>query len=181
MLDSSGKIPDGIFAGSRDMCDYLDEAKFYADLQGYDFPLTCDSVFAGQSLSFLRGRVPIPLGNTKAWGSMEGCIGAKATFKPEEDPFYELLPGFAGLWTIKKFQVNMDNSSDPERALVLQNKTQPKVAPAFGLIPTILPEWLEFIWNAFVSNNVSIYLPNSKTRIDLLLYILSMFFRSRIC
>ena len=159
MLDSTGKIPDGIFAGSRDMCDYLDEAKFYAEMGGYDFPITCDSDFNGQSLSFLRGRVPIPQGNTKAWGSMEGCIGAKATFNPKEDPFYELLPGFAGLWTIKKFQVNMDNSSDPERALVLQNKTQPKVAPAFGLIPTILPDWLEYIWDAFVNNDVSIYLP----------------------
>ena len=156
VLDASGKIPDGIFAGSRDLCDLLDELKYYSELQGFDFPMTCDSEFNGQSLSILRGKIPVPLGNTKAWGSMEGCIGAKATFKPE-DLMNTLLPGgFSGLWTIQKFQVDM--GSQPERVL-LQNKTQPRVAPAFGLIPEILPEWLEYIWDAFVNNDVSIYLP----------------------
>ena len=49
--------------------------------------------------------------------------------------------------------------SDMNLIVSLQNKPQPKVAPAFGLIPAILPDLLEYIWNAFVNNDVSIYLP----------------------
>ena len=161
MLDSSGKIPDGIFAGSRDLCYTLDEIKYYSEAQGYEFPMTCDSEFNGQSLSFLRGKIPIPFGNTKAWGSVEGCIGVKATFKPD-DPLYDLfqafrLSGFAGIWTVQKFQVPMPSQS--ERDLLLNsthlNSVQPRIAPAFGLIPEILPEWLKFIWDAIGNNDVS--------------------------
>ena len=58
---------------------------------------------------------------------------------------------------VQKFQV--DRPSQSERDLLLNsthlNSIQPRIAPAFGLIPEILPEWLKFIWDAIGNNDVS--------------------------
>ena len=144
------------------MCDYIDEFKLMLEMYGFDFPFSCDTDFGGLSLSFLRGKIPIPQGNTKAWGSLEGCIGVKTNFKENIDPLYEILPNFGGLWTVQKF-MGVDNETEEEDnndkfkklPLGVRNVPKPRVAPGFGIIPA-LPGWeiFENIWNAMVDNDV---------------------------
>ena len=79
MFDSTGKIPDGIYADTYEFCERLE--KFYAQTFGF----TCDSgppegVQLPFSLSSLRGLINIPYGNTKAYGSFPGCINVKKEF-----------------------------------------------------------------------------------------------------
>ena len=160
VLDSSGKIPDGIFSGSRDFCDYIDEFKLMVEIySGQEFPFSCDTDFGGVSLSFLRGKISIPQGNTKAWGSLEGCIGVKTNFKEGIDPFYGILPNFGGLWTVQKFMgvesEEEDNFLPIDPFLGVRNAPKPRVAPKFGIIPA-LPGWdiFQTIWNAIIDNDV---------------------------
>ena len=80
MFDSTGKIPDGIYADTYEFCERLE--KFYAG----EFGFTCDSgppegVTLPFSLSSLRGLINIPYGNTKAYGSFPGCVNVKKEFK----------------------------------------------------------------------------------------------------
>ena len=79
VFDSSGKMPDGMYAETYEFCERLE--KFYASTFGF----TCDSappegVQLPFSLSSLRGLVNIPYGNTKAFGSFQGCINVKQEF-----------------------------------------------------------------------------------------------------
>ena len=80
VFDSSGKIPDGIYADTYEFCERLE--KFYAGQFGF----TCDSgppegVTLPFSLSSLRGLINIPYGNTIAYGSFPGCINVKKDFE----------------------------------------------------------------------------------------------------
>ena len=145
------------------MCDYIDELKYMSEMNGMDFPYSCDTEFNGQSLSFLRGKISIPQGNTKAWGSLEGCIGVKTNFKEGVDPFYEVLPNFGGLWTVQKFMgVDFENGTEEEnnhdrfkKLLGDRNAPKPRMAPGLGIIPAI-PGWdmFENIWDTIDDNNV---------------------------
>ena len=74
MFDSTGKLPDGIFGSYIDFCDFLEQAGpslglnfncdylnvLIPDVPGIDFTL--------------KGLLTIPLGNTHAFGSFEGCL-----------------------------------------------------------------------------------------------------------
>ena len=79
VFDSTGKIPDGIYADTYEFCERLE--KFYSEIFGF----SCDSgppegVQLPFSLSSLRGLINIPYGNTKAYGSFPGCINVKKDF-----------------------------------------------------------------------------------------------------
>ena len=79
VLDSTGKLPDGIFSGTVDFCESLRAFSVYApEMVTFtcesEIPLPDGTTF---SLSFLKKLPPIPHGNTKAWGSVKGCISAK--------------------------------------------------------------------------------------------------------
>ena len=86
VFDSSGKMPDGMYADTYEFCERLE--KFYASAFGF----TCDSappegVQLPFSLSSLRGLVNIPYGNTKAYGSFQGCINMKQIFERNDTTF----------------------------------------------------------------------------------------------
>ena len=75
MFDSTGKLPDGIFGNYIDFCDFLEE---FGGLLQLGF--NCDYLNVlipdtpGIDIS-LKGLLTIPLGNTHAFGSYEGCLG----------------------------------------------------------------------------------------------------------
>ena len=86
VFDSSGKMPDGMYADTYEFCERLE--KFYASTFGF----TCDSAPPGGvqlpfSLSSLRGLINIPYGNTKAYGSFQGCINVKQEFERNDTTF----------------------------------------------------------------------------------------------
>ena len=69
-----------MYADTYEFCERLE--KFYASQFGF----TCDSappdgVELPFSLSSLRGLINIPYGNTKAYGSFQGCINVKQEFE----------------------------------------------------------------------------------------------------
>ena len=79
VFDSSGKMPDGMYADTYEFCERLE--KFYAA----EFGFTCDSappnVTLPFSLNLFRGLINVPFGNTKAFGSFQGCINVKQEFE----------------------------------------------------------------------------------------------------
>ena len=78
MFDSSGKLPDGIFADSIEFCDFL--ARFSPAILGGQY-VTCQDIIAAMNLPdliSLKGLITIPMGNTKAYGSFDGCLDSKS-------------------------------------------------------------------------------------------------------
>jgi hypothetical protein len=82
VIDSMGKLPDGIFSDSMDLCDILPMVDLSCELFG---------------LGFLKGIINIPMGNTLALGSFEGCLSAKSdiNFTSPLNP-YSMTENFMG-------------------------------------------------------------------------------------
>ena len=73
-MDSTGKLPDGILSGSTEFCEGVERLVMYGISN-----FTCDTEIELEdgttfSFQFLKSLPPVPRGNTKAWGSVEGCI-----------------------------------------------------------------------------------------------------------
>ena len=80
VFDSSGKLPDGIYGDYIDFCDLLDQ---YGNLILPGSGIKCDVVemqLGIQGIISLKGLLNIPLGNTHAFGSYEGCLAAKSNY-----------------------------------------------------------------------------------------------------
>ena len=85
MFDSSGKLPDGIYTRSMDICEVLDQ---FGNVFAPGSNLNCN--FLEMSLNLpehtLSGLLNIPLGNTHAFGSYEGCLAVHNYYDNPEEP-----------------------------------------------------------------------------------------------
>ena len=139
MFDSTGKLPDGIYSDSYDFCQLLDQ------YQGV-IPFNCDSY----SLGFLKGRIALPMGNTKAYGSFEGCLAVKTALKYGEDNNPFNIGNFSGNYMRLKI-----------KSLAPKSKPGTRMAPIIangGLLDPIIQNFINISFNGDAEDIVS----NSK-------------------
>ena len=91
MFDSSGKLPDGIYTRSMDICEVLDR---FGNVFAPGSNLNCNFLELSLNLpeNTLSGLLNIPLGNTHAFGSYEGCLAVRTNYDNSEAPCVAPLP-----------------------------------------------------------------------------------------
>ncbi len=128
VLDSTGKIPDGVFSGSMDFCEVLE---VFAGL-------SCASQGAGA----LEGVITLPFGNTHAFGSFEGCLAAQSNINltnPYLNPF-SMKENFKGKWSLRRWgsYFNLTDGGRDSMARVLRNQgAAPRMGIGFGVASSV--------------------------------------------
>ena len=98
VIDATGKLPDGIFANTLNLCNHLEKIQIYTN------GITCEVVsswFASsvglseEALTLILSSISFPYGNTNALGSFEECIAAKSDMNDTVNPPFE-IPDFIG-------------------------------------------------------------------------------------
>ena len=107
VIDSTGKIPDGIFAHTLNLCQWIEENQMY--LEG----LTCQSLanllagLVGLDVNIIfstLSTVSVPYGNTNAMGSFEECIACQSNIS-QPTPFQ--IPDFKGTYAPLKIYTDI--------------------------------------------------------------------------
>ena len=149
-LDSSGKLPDGILAESKPFCEVLAQYKMYVG----DLVPNCDEVdqLVGiNGLGSILKLINIPNGNTKAWGTLEGCIEAKSYL-----PSDATIGNFSGRWGVVNLvdKSTLQNNDDPVGPVRLQTPNpNERMNSGISVIPSL--PGLEWIIDAIKENPVS--------------------------
>ena len=128
MFDSTGKLPDGIYSDNYDFCELLEQ------YQGV-IPFNCDSY----SLGFLKGRIALPMGNTKAYGSFESCLAVKTSLQygADNNPFN--IANFSGNYMRLKI-----------KSLTQSTKPDTRMAPIIaggGILEPIIQNFINISFN----------------------------------
>lgn len=127
MFDSTGKLPDAMYSDTLDFCQILDD---YGPALGQ--AITCELIQSQFSLPFsLRGIVTVPVGNTYAYGSFDGCLSIKSNiFAMNGSNPLGLEKDFHGAWYSSKF----------DRITESPSKKQPRLTSGFNAIGGIANE-----------------------------------------
>ena len=98
VIDATGKLPDGMFANTLNLCNHLKKIQIYTN------GITCEVVsswFASsvglseEALTLILSSISFPYGNTNALGSFEECIAAKSDMNDTVNPPFK-IPDFIG-------------------------------------------------------------------------------------
>ena len=133
MFDATGKLPDGIFADTQDICSIL-------ELGG----TSCDDI----GLSFLKGLINIPVGNTHAYGSFEGCISVQSNILSNQsfNPF-QLEEDMQGFYVPLKLLSTVDLSN----GFLAETKMAPIIGTIGGSLAPIIATLLN---SSYVSGDI---------------------------
>ena len=127
-----------MLAQSKPFCELLAQAKIYIP-QSMFLCEEIDSTFGINGLGALLQMINIPNGNTKPWGTLEGCIAAESQIYVNP---YE-IGNFSGRWAVAKIvdKFSLEDNNDPEphfaRRLVKDTNPKTRMQSGISVIPAI--------------------------------------------
>ena len=138
-----------MLAQSKPFCELLAQAKMYMP-QSLFLCEEIDSVFGVNGFGNLLQLINIPNGNTKPWGTLEGCIATESQIY--YNPYG--IANFSGRWAVgkivDKFTLEDNNDPEPHFAHKLVGNPKTRMQSGISVIPAI--PGLDFIIG-FINNS----------------------------